>query len=155
MSLRSGGELKLTLEDHERAFTEVSFLLEMLVRTAGEVVGRSMPSLGTNAGRQTARKLPIAPVQPELEAVIRAVSGSLAAGFGITGTCSGGGADLRIERCVVRDVCEQRGLPLGGELCKAFHHYLAGMVAQLVGKPARPGAVGAGPTCTLRVEVQR
>jgi hypothetical protein len=155
VSTRTGGELQLTLEDHERAFTEVSFLLEMLVRTAGEVVGRSMPSLGTNAGRQVGRKLPIAPVKPELEPVLRVVFESLSAGFDIAGECTGSGADLRVGRCVVRDVCQQQGLELGGELCKAFHHYLAGMMAQLLGRPARPGAVGAGPTCTLRVEVQR
>ena len=153
--MKPGGELQLTLEDHQRAFTEVSFLMEMLVRTAGEVVGRSMPSLGTNAGRQAARKLPIAPVEPELEAVLRAVAGSLSAGFDLGGACNGSGADLRIGRCVVRDVCRQRGLELGGELCKAFHYYLAGMMAQLLGKPARPGAVGAGESCTLRMEVQR
>ena len=153
--MKPGAELELTLEDHQRALTEVSFLLEMLVRTAGEVVGRSMPSLGTNAGRQMGRKLPVAPVKPEPAAVLRVVAESLAAGFAIAGECNGSGADLRIERCVVRDVCRQQGLELGGELCKAFHYYLAGMMAQLLGKPARPGAVGAGPTCTLRMEVQR
>jgi hypothetical protein len=149
------GELKLTLEDHQRAFTEVSFLLEMLVRTAGEVVGRSMPSLGANAGRQMGRKLPVLITHPELEKVLPVVAESLSAGFDIAGKVATNGADLCIRRCVVRDVCRQRGLELGGELCKVFHYYLVGMMAQLLGKPVRPGAVTAGETCTLRVDAQR
>lgn len=153
--MKQGGELRLTLDDHERAFTEVSFLLEMLVRTASEVVGRSMPSLGTNAGRQMGRKLPIAPVRQDLQEVLPALSEALAAGFDITGSCTATGAELQFGRCVIRDVCTQRGLEMGGDLCKVFHYYVAGMMAQLLGKPVRPGATTTGATCTLKVEAQR
>jgi hypothetical protein len=152
--VRPQGELTLTLEDHQRAFTELSFLLEMLVRTAGEVVGRSMPSLGTNAGRQMGRKLPVLLTEPDLEAVFRSAADALAAGFELSVARVGSGADIRVGRCVVRDVCQRRGLQLGGELCKAFHCYLAGMMAQLLGKPVRPGAVTTGQECALRVDAQ-
>lgn len=152
--MRPRGELTLTLEDHQRAFTELSFLLEMLVRTAGEVVGKSMPSLGTNAGRQMGRKLPVLLAEPDLEAVLRTAAEALAAGFELSGARAGSGADIRVGRCVVRDVCRQRGLQLGGELCKAFHCYLAGMMAQLLGKPVRQGAFTAGQECALRLEAQ-
>jgi hypothetical protein len=148
------GELELTLQDHQDAFTEVSFLLEVLVRTAGEVVGKSIPALGTNAGRHMARKLPIYLSKPDLPTVERAVAQELSAGFDIQGSCAGGGADLKIGRCAVREVCRSRNLELGGELCKMFHHYHAGMVAQLLGRPVRAGAVTAGEPCAVHLDAQ-
>jgi hypothetical protein len=149
------GELSLTLDDHRRAFTEVSFLLEMLVRTAGDVVGKSTPSLGTNAGRQMARKLPIVLNEPTLAQVQEAVARSLAAGFEIAGQCGEDSTDLRIGRCAVRSVCRDRGLELNGELCRMFHYTLAGIMAQLLGKPIRPGAVTANEVCTVHLDAQR
>jgi hypothetical protein len=144
-----------TAAEHQQAFTEVSFLLEMLVRTAGVVVGKSTPSLGTNAGRHAARKLPVVLDAPTLETALGAVTGALRSGFEIAATCTPGTAELAFARCVLRDVCRERGLPLDGELCRMFHYHLAGMTAQLLGKAVRPGAVSAGDTCTLRLEAQR
>jgi hypothetical protein len=142
------------MEDHQKAFTEVSFLLEMLVRTAGEVVGRSLPSVGTNAGRHMGRKLPIFLTAPDLPLAERAVAERLRPGFDIQGACVGGGADLAFGRCVVRDACRIRGLEAGGELCRMFHHYNAGMIAQVLGKPVRLGALSAGEQCTVHLDAQ-
>ena len=148
------GELELTLEDHQSAFTEVSFLLEVLVRTAGEVVGKSLPALGANAGRHMGRKLPVHLDRPDLAAAERAVAGRLGAGFDIQGACAGQGADLTIGRCALREVCRSRGLEVGGELCRVFHHYHAGMIAQLLGRPVRAGAVQAGDPCSVHLDAQ-
>jgi hypothetical protein len=43
-------ELTQTMEDHDKAFVEVSFLLEMIVDTIAAFVGKSTPSLAV-AGR--------------------------------------------------------------------------------------------------------
>ncbi len=148
------GELSLTLEDHEKAFTEVSFLVEMLVRTAGEVVGRSLPSLGTNAGRNMGRKLPIYLPSPTLDAVQKAVAERLAAGFAMEGKADGSCCDLKVGRCAIREVCRDRKAEVGGEICRMFHYYLAGQIAQLLGKPVRVGAVTPGETCSVRLDAQ-
>jgi len=148
------GELRLTLADHEAAFTEISFLLEMLVRTAREVVGRSLPALGTNAGRHLGRKLPIHLAEPDLARAERAVAERLRHGFDIQGRCAGDGADLEFGRCTVRDACRCRGLEIGGELCKMFHYTHAGVIAQLLGRPVRVGAVTAGERCAVRLDAQ-
>ncbi len=148
------GELRLTLADHEAAFTEISFLLEVLVRTAGEVVGKSLPSLGTNAGRHMGRKLPIHLAAPDLPEAERAVAERLQQGFDIQGACTGDGAELRFGRCVVRDACRIRGLEIGGELCRMLHHYHAGIIAQLLGRPVRVGAVTPGESCAVRLEAR-
>ena len=52
-------EISMSEADHDAAFTEVSFLLEVLVDTLGDVVGNSMAALGTAAGRQMGKKLPV------------------------------------------------------------------------------------------------
>jgi hypothetical protein len=145
-------EQHVDMGEHGQAFTEVSFLLEMLVRTAGVVVGKSTPSLGTNAGRHMGRKLPVLLREPNLGTALAAVGESLGAGFDLTAKVEGNAAAVTIGRCVLRDVCKERGLALDGEICKMFHYYLAGMTAQLLGKAVRPSAAQAGETCTLKLD---
>lgn len=145
-------EVGVTMGEHGQAFTEVSFLLEMLVRTAGVVVGKSTPSLGTNAGRHMGRKLPVLLRDPTLASAVEAVRTSLGAGFDLSAKVEGNGAAVTVGRCVLRDVCKERGLALDGEICKMFHYYLAGMTAQLLGKAVRPSATVAGETCTLKLD---
>lgn len=151
--MSESAELQLTLEDHEKAFTEVSFLLEILVRTAGAVLGKSTPSLGINAGRAMGRKLPIDLSEQTLEAVVAALARQMSAGYQIESRVSGAAAELTFSRCAVREVCKNRQIPLGSDLCKMFHYYVAGMAAQLLGKPVRSGALTAGDaTCTARLD---
>jgi len=148
-------ELTLTLEDHEKAFTEASFLLEMLVRTIGEVVGRSSASLGTNAGRHMARKLPVRLEDVTPAVALAAVTQRLSDGFELAFACDDTGADMTVGRCALRDVCERRNLELGGELCRMFHSYLGGMTAELLGgRPVRAGEPAAGGTCTFRLDIK-
>ncbi len=151
--MSESAELQLTLEDHEKAFTEVSFLLEILVRTAGAVLGKSTPSLGINAGRNMGKKLPVDIPEQTLEAVMAALAQQMSAGYQIDSRVSGASADLSFHRCAVREVCRNRELPLGADLCKMFHYYFAGMASQLLGKPARASALTPGESvCTARLD---
>ena len=52
-------ELTLAPEDYDKAFTEVSFLLEMLIETITTFVGKSTPSLVVVAGRKMAANMPV------------------------------------------------------------------------------------------------
>jgi len=150
------GELSLTLQDHEKALTEISFLLEILVTTAGEVVGKSTPSLGINAGRHMARKLPLDLAAPDLDEVLTALAQQMAAGYEIQSRLSERGADVDFGRCAIREVCKNRQLPLGGDLCKMFHSYFCGMTAQLLGKPVRVGSIRADvERCTVELQAAK
>ena len=55
----SNSELQTTLDDHQTAFTEISFILEVLSQTIGQVVGQSSASLAISAGKFMAKKMPI------------------------------------------------------------------------------------------------
>lgn len=148
-------ELLLSKEDHDRAFTEVSFLLDMLVRTAGTVVGKSTPALGVNAGRHMGKKLPVLITEPNMEKVLAATADALKSGFVVKCSAIDSGARVEFGRCAIREVCRDRGLEVGGDLCKMFHAYVAGMMAQLLGKPVRPGQTTAGDTCSVQFDAQK
>ncbi len=149
-------ELRLTAEDHDRAFTEVSFLLDIFVSAIGEVVNKSGPALGIAAGRHMGRKLPVHLADPTMESVLGAVAKRLASGFAIESRCGGAGADVGIARCAIRDVCAARRIEAGGELCRMFHYYLAGIATELLGGRAvrvTEATVG-GDRCTFRLEAR-
>ncbi len=145
-------ELSTTLEEHESAFTEICFLLEVLTASINEVVGQSMPSLAVNAGREMGKKLPVHLEDPDLDKVLAALAARLDEGFEIEFRVEGKAAQLQVGRCAIREVCENRGLEIGGDLCKMLHHYWAGMLAQLLGRPVRAGKFRAGTDCSIELK---
>ena len=146
-------ELNLSKEDHDQAFTEVSFLLDVITRTAKEMVGNPGP-LGTTAGKQMGRKLPVLLRNPSQEEAMAVVQEKLKAGFDIACCADEGGMSVAIGRCAMRDVCQERNLALGGDLCTTFHYYLAGMTAELLGNQARPTHIEIGERCTLKLDIK-
>lgn len=148
-------ELTLTAADHEAALTEVSFLLGILVSAMGDVVGRSGPALGTHAGRQMARKMPVHLVEPTLGDALAAIAPRLSGGFAIEAAPDAAGAEVGLTRCAIREVCAKRNIPVGGDLCKVFHYYLAGMAAELCGgRPVRAGTATVGDRCSFRLDAR-
>jgi len=145
-------ELETNLEDHDSAFTEVSFLLEVLTGTISDVIGQSMPSLAVNAGRQMGKKLPVYLPEPSLELVLETLQKRLYEGFRIDFSVNDKVAELEIGRCAIREVCHERKIELGGELCQMLHYYWSGMLAQLLGCPVRATGCKAGEICSLRME---
>lgn len=144
----------LTAADHDKAFSEVSFLLEMLVDTSMQVVGDSAPSTGIHAGRHMAKKLPFALEKVALAEALKAVGEHLSAGFEYTAQASGDVAEVNFTRCAIRDVCQKRGLQVGGPLCQMFHYYLSGMVAEVTGRRVKPTIGSAGATCQTKLEAK-
>lgn len=149
-------ELELTSEDHQKAFTEVSFLMEIFILTMKDVVGAGTASVARNAGKQMSKKLPIyLGDKPSMEEVMRPVLEHLSAGFEIDMKTQGNVAELDFGRCAIRDVCKNRGIPPGGELCKVFHGFLAGIANELSGRPVRTVKMeAAAARCACRMESQ-
>ncbi len=144
-------ELELTEEDHDKAFTEVSFLLDIFVKTIDSFIGRSAPSLGVTAGRNTAKKLPIYLKDPTPEEALSELTRLFSDGFEITYEIAGDEAVLQFRQCPIRDVCQNRGLQLGQHTCEMFHYYFAGILAELTGRMVRPVSAEAGPRCTVKL----
>ena len=127
-------ELTLTSEDYDKAFTEVSFLLDMLIETITNFVGKSTPSLVVAAGRKMAANMPVHMAEKtpaialnELIRVLRIQRMNIGARL------EGLEAVVSMQDCPIGSVCKNRQMELGSQVCQMFHYYLAGIVAELSG----------------------
>ncbi|SHO46296.1 helix-turn-helix domain-containing protein [Desulfopila aestuarii] len=145
-------ELHLTPDDYDKAFTEVSFLIEMLVETIETFVGKSTPSLAVAAGRKMGQNMPVHMLQstPE-EALAEFVRVFRIQQMEVGGTFAGKEAVITINHCPIRSVCMNRGMALDSQICQMFHYYIAGILAELAGCPARPKTVSTGEQCTFNM----
>jgi hypothetical protein len=153
----AASEQELTLEDHERALTELSFLIDMFTRTARELMGGATATVARAAGRHLGRKMPVYLQEPELTSVLDAIAGYLRNGFELEVSASGPGAEsaeLAWGRCAIRELCRRHDQELGGELCQMFHHFMAGVIDQLLGMPVRTRILSAGDACRTHVELR-
>ena len=146
-------EVDLQKSDYAAAFTEVSFLFEVLASTVKDVIGNSAP-LGVSAGRSMAKKIPINLKEPSLGQVFEVLKKHFDSGFEFTANVEDGGGNLQVGTCVIRDICRNQNTELGGEMCRIFHSYLGGMTAQISGRQARVTHTETGDTCVLDVKVK-
>ncbi len=143
-----------TLEDHRKAFTEVSFLLHIFAATVDDLMGGATAPVGRIAGRRAGRKLPLHLPEPTLESVLAALADHFRNGFELAARSNAAGADVQIGRCVIRDVCADRGIAPGGALCKLFHAQLDGVVDELLARPVKSEIRAAGASCEIRTELR-
>jgi hypothetical protein len=143
-------ELTLAPEDYDKAFTEVSFLLDMLIETITAFVGKSTPSLVVAAGRRMAVNMPVhmAEKSPTL-ALDELVRIFRIQRMEIDAKLHGSEAVVSMHDCPIGSVCKNRQMELGSQVCQMFHYYLAGIVAELSGCPARPKTLTVGEHCTF------
>ncbi len=145
-------ELSLSGTDYDKAFTEVSFLLDMFVDTIGVFVGKSTPALAVAAGRKMAKNMPIHLVDnnPE-DALLELVRVFTIQQMDIEAHFVQGQAVISITDCPIRSVCLNRNMEIDGSACQMFHYYIAGIMAELSGRPARPKTITTGETCTFNL----
>lgn len=140
--------------DHELAMTEVSFLIDIFASTVDDMLGGATASVGRIAGRQMGKKLPIYLADPDLPAVLAAVAERLGRGFEIEVSGTGAQTRLRFGRCVVRQACALQGKKPGDSACRIFHHYLDGIVNELLRRPVRSHLEDVGEACSCTVETR-
>ena len=143
-------ELTLTPEDYDRAFTEISFLLDMFIETTVAFVGKSTPALAVAAGRKMAANLPIHITEKTpaaaLSEFIRVMKIQK---MDIEGRFVGPEAVIELKGCPIGSVCKNRQMEIGGQACQMFHYYIAGIMAELCGFPARPKTLVTGENCSF------
>lgn len=146
-------ELQLTAEDHDKAFVEVCFLLDMFVSTIEKFVGKSTPALAVAAGRKMALNMPIHLNDPTPDnALSELVRVFTLQQMEISGEMQGNDAMITIDHCPIGAVCRERKMELDGAACQMFHYYLGGILAEFTGRPARPTTITAADTnCTFKV----
>lgn len=145
---------EITLEDHEKAFTEVAFLIDIFTSTIDNIMGGATAPVGRIAGREMARKLPIHLVNPTLEEAVALLATRLQAGFDFILDDAVGEKSLVFNRCTLRDVCSLRGIPTGGAMCRLFHSYLDGIINELLNRPVKSEIVSCGAQCRAGIRIQ-
>lgn len=142
--------LQMTPEDHQKAFTEVAFLIESFANTIDNIMGGATAPVGRIAGRSIARKLPLNLHQPTLASVLDLLAKRMQAGFQMTAsTTSETSSEITFEHCALRDVCALRSIETGSAVCKLFHAYFDGMVNELLHRPVKSEIVETGQVCRI------
>lgn len=145
-------ELQLSSEDHDKAFVEVCFLLDMFVDTIEQFVGKSTPSLAVAAGRRMAGNMPVYLQDPPPEkALAELVRVFTAQQMDIAAEMAGKEASITLNQCPIGAVCRERGMELDGTACRMFHYYLCGILAEFTGRPARPKTISTGEACNFTI----
>ncbi|GAM08718.1 hypothetical protein OR1_00991 [Geobacter sp. OR-1] len=143
-----------TLDDHKKAFNEVAFLLDIFTTTIDNIMGGATAPVGRIAGREMARKLPVYLQNPSLEETITLLAARMKSGFDFSLEKPEQGEELLFKRCVLRDACALRGMPMGGATCRLFHSYLDGIMNELVSRPVKSEIVSCGAECRTRIKTQ-
>lgn len=147
-------EAEANVVDHQMAFGELSFLIDIFASTIDQIMGGATAPVGRIAGRDMARKLPGQVPQTSLPMVVSDLARRMQGGFEFQLTGTADELELQFQRCVFRDVCATRGLELGGSVCKLFHSYLDGQLNELLSRPVKSELVACGDTCRASVRTQ-
>jgi hypothetical protein len=142
--------INLTAEDYQKASVEVAFLLDAFASTIDNIMGGNTAPVGRIAGRDTAKKLPLALNDPTLEEIVAALKGQMSAGFDF----SLEGEQLLFKSCIIREMCVMRKIETGGALCRLFHAYFDGIINGLLCRPVKSTISSVGYECTLQTAVQ-
>jgi hypothetical protein len=144
----------LTMEDHQKAFTEVAFLIDIFTSTIDNIMGGATASVGRIAGRDTAKKYPIFLDNPSLTEAMEVISDRMKSGFAISLETAGNDSTVVFDRCILRDICVLRGIEKGNAMCKLFHAYFDGVVNELINRPVKSEITELGQQCRIRVKMQ-
>jgi len=154
----------LSVEDHRIAFTEVAFLIDIFTSTIDNIMGGSTSSVGRMAGRDTAKKYPLFLNNPSLEDAVAVVATRMNAGFEISfeplinenedSDTNSNSATVVIDRCILRDICQQRGIEMGQAMCRLFHSYFDGVINELINRPVKSEISECGKTCRATIRTQ-
>ena len=150
----SGPESTLTLEDHEKAFVEVAFLVDLFSTTIDATMGGATAPVGRIAGREMARKLPVRMDNPDLSQVMDELAGRMRAGFAFSSRQGTDTHEVLFDRCALRQVCALRRLELGGPICRLFHAYFDGVVNELMNRPTKSTIAACGDQCRIELRTQ-
>lgn len=143
-----------SLDDHNKAFTEISFLLDIFSSTIDNIMGGATASIGRIAGREMASKLPIKLDETRVEDALNILKIKLKSCCDISFSQNENDIGMTIESCCIRNICVERNLQLGSELCKLFHFYLDGMVNEIISRPVQSVLKKTEDTCSLELIIQ-
>ncbi|MDY0301857.1 MAG: hypothetical protein RBQ99_09780 [Trichlorobacter sp.] len=153
--MTSDNALQITPEDHQKAFTEVAFLIGSFANTIDNIMGGATAPVGRIAGREMARKLPLNLDNPTLAQVLELLAKRMQAGFEMTITpLDENSAEIRYGLCALREVCKVRKRQTGASVCRLYHSYFDGIVNELLHRPVKSEIMEVGEVCLIKTHTQ-
>ena len=116
----------------DKALSDLGVRLLSVAAVFKQTLGGALPAVGTLAGRTLAGQLPRYQPPASFEETLSFARIKFSPAWEITPK-QDGGQELIIEvkGCFVRDLCRQKGIPLGEEMCVLFNHYLTGYLGRM------------------------
>ncbi len=116
-------------KDH--ALDDLGLRLLSMAEVFKRTLGGSLPAVGTMAGRTLAKHLPRYRAPESLEEALELAVRQFSPAWKLETTLQGESLTITVSDCFVREVCMQRDLELGGELCVLLYNYLAGYIGRM------------------------
>jgi hypothetical protein len=142
-------ELNLSIEDHNNATIEISFLLNLFSKAISEIIGNAVSSIGISSGREFAKKMPILFDSTNMKDSIDKLTKYLQGGFDISSELSENQINFTFSRCALKNICQLKKDDLGGYLCKLFHLYMNGIIIQITKKNLKMAIIKTGDECCV------
>jgi L-aspartate semialdehyde sulfurtransferase ferredoxin len=98
-----------------------------------QTLGQSLAAIGTQAGRLLAGQLPRYQPPASLDEALQLTRATFAPAWEFASTVQDDKLTLRVGSCFVRELCQQKHMELGGDLCVLFYGYLAGYLSKTAG----------------------
>ncbi|MGE5341028.1 MAG: hypothetical protein ACM3SY_06045 [Candidatus Omnitrophota bacterium] len=143
-------ELQLSLEDHQKAKREVAFLLNILAQTITDVIGDAAGAVGTAAGREAARKMPLYFEQTDLEATLAELKKHFEGGFDWSYALGKEEFTMTFKHCALKEICQIEHVAPGEDLCRHFHDYLNGVIIEHSKERYKVDSIQPGDCCLVK-----
>jgi len=114
----------------QHALDDVGVRLLSVASVLNATLSSGLPAVGTFAGRTLASQLPRYRVAANLDEALALTREQFSPAWELESAVAGDALDITVKDCFVRELCTRENLPLGGDLCTLFYHYLAGYLAR-------------------------
>jgi len=114
----------------QHAIDDVGVRLLSVAAVLNTTLASGLPAVGTFAGRTLAGQLPRYRVAENLDEALALTHDQFSPAWNVESRVEGEALDLTVKECFVRELCTKENIPIGGDLCTLFYHYLAGYLAR-------------------------
>jgi ferredoxin len=138
--------INVPMDDKEEmalAETDLGVRLLSVAAVLKQTLGDSVSAIGTQAGRSLAVQLPRYQEPASLEESLLLTKQLFAPAWDLEFVLRDKALSLTVRTCFIRELCQQKSIALGGDLCTLFYGYIAGYLSKVA--RVRPRLVSSKP----------
>jgi len=142
-------------EHRKAALEDLGIRLLSVAYVFRQTLGGSLPAVGTMAGRTLAGQLPRYRIPENFQEALNLAVQQFTPAWDISPDYDGSKKlVMNVKTCFIRELCNEKGIELGGDLCVLFYNYLAGYLGKMGNARLKLSNLSAGSEeCAYDVEV--